>query len=840
MSIVPISPPSLDPNNVNYNITGTNTWSQTSNSALLPGYIASSVSQSANGQFILVTSVYPLGGPSASISISSDFGANWRRIVNGDPAPYFYTAPPPSTGGLWTASAVSSTGQYMTICSSDGYVYYSASYGTQWAQKVSPTTYSSTSLPVNFTSIAISSNGQYVYACSTPVTGGAPGRVYVSSQILASPQQVPTTTGTSVGLIPDNIPWTSITCSSDGSVAFVCASDGNLYGTNRYGTSWYQQGVTGTPLPTTLPWTSVAMSSTFLILVLCASNGDVYTTTNGGYQWTQVQSTSFDPQITGANWNSVSISSTGQYMVLSNSSTSNANNPVYVSSDQGVTWTQIPFPTNPTSITGVSMSSSGQYLVTAGIISTASNVFTVSVNEDIGNIYGSQIALLEASQPLGNGLANTLSTTVYLGSNITINGNGCYNFTNGLNNDMYFNVANTSDGNSGTFYFENGGYATGPTLNLANGYTATSPGIPDGFGSIVGVNHITFGTDVAFGQIGLKSSGSGQFTIETDDNMIFALNNTASTGSFNFQYQPPGQSQTPAELNCGQLNCANIACAMIRTYGKDISTQPATGDYGNIYCGSITANSLIKASASNGIDANGSNIVGVSSFTTDTITATGLIQARGGVNTVNTGGTAYGRIDCGDLNAQASTITSAALATGNINCGNLTMNLVGTATPETVFTVENQSSKKFEVTAKAGGTCTILASGLEQTPQSGLPMIWDTGGYISYQSSSARYKDDIVSLPDDRYNLETFMKLKPVQFVYKTNPSIKHIGFIAEEFDELQLDEITVYMDNKLESLDYSRIPIFLTKIVQEQQTKIDDLTSKLQALTDLVNSKLV
>ena len=65
---------------------------------------------------------------------------------------------------------------------------------------------------------------------------------------------------------------------------------------------------------------------------------------------------------------------------------------------------------------------------------------------------------------------------------------------------------------------------------------------------------------------------------------------------------------------------------------------------------------------------------------------------------------------------------------------------------------------------------------------------------------------------------------------------------------------IVFYKENVPETLDYTRISVFLTKIVQEQQTKIDDLTSKLQvqqsqiddltsklqALTDLVNSKLV
>ena len=114
--------------------------------------------------------------------------------------------------------------------------------------------------------------------------------------------------------------------------------------------------------------------------------------------------------------------------------------------------------------------------------------------------------------------------------------------------------------------------------------------------------------------------------------------------------------------------------------------------------------------------------------------------------------------------------------------------------------------------------------------------------------SSQRYKENIISLPEDRYNTETFEKLRPVQFNYiKDEKKIKWIGFIAEEFDELNLNELVVYnKEGQPDSIHCENTTSFIVKIVQEQQKQIksqqleiDGLKEDIKNLTSLVQGLL-
>jgi hypothetical protein len=92
---------------------------------------------------------------------------------------------------------------------------------------------------------------------------------------------------------------------------------------------------------------------------------------------------------------------------------------------------------------------------------------------------------------------------------------------------------------------------------------------------------------------------------------------------------------------------------------------------------------------------------------------------------------------------------------------------------------------------------------------------------------------NIKSLDDNRYNMDTFMKLQPVSFnSIKGDTDAMQIGFIAEDFEELKLSEIICYKDKKVETINYEFIPIFITKIVQEQQKTIIDLQNTVKDLS--------
>ena len=71
---------------------------------------------------------------------------------------------------------------------------------------------------------------------------------------------------------------------------------------------------------------------------------------------------------------------------------------------------------------------------------------------------------------------------------------------------------------------------------------------------------------------------------------------------------------------------------------------------------------------------------------------------------------------------------------------------------------------------------------------------------------------------------ETLAQLNPVTYAYKTAPGEHHVGFIAED-----VPEIVATPDRKgLSSMDIVGV---LTKVVQEQQKIIRDLSERLERL---------
>jgi len=133
-------------------------------------------------------------------------------------------------------------------------------------------------------------------------------------------------------------------------------------------------------------------------------------------------------------------------------------------------------------------------------------------------------------------------------------------------------------------------------------------------------------------------------------------------------------------------------------------------------------------------------------------------------------------------------------------------------------------------------------SGILQSSSAGQAVSINSGAnpqYLVALSSSIKTKENIVPLPDDRYNIENFMKLKPIQYTPKENfgDSNKNIGFIAEEVDEIGLNEVVCYNKDKTEciSIYYERLTSFIVKIMQEQQKKIEELEDKINSMNQNV-----
>jgi hypothetical protein len=119
--------------------------------------------------------------------------------------------------------------------------------------------------------------------------------------------------------------------------------------------------------------------------------------------------------------------------------------------------------------------------------------------------------------------------------------------------------------------------------------------------------------------------------------------------------------------------------------------------------------------------------------------------------------------------------------------------------------------------------------------------VWGAGAYTN--GSDARIKDDIQPISS---SLLVVNKLNPVTFKYKEDWSKDQsvqTGFIAQELQETLKDEIyingLVSTGGEYLSVAYQNITPLLTKAIQEQQTIINDLKTKIETI-DLNTQKNV
>jgi hypothetical protein len=98
-----------------------------------------------------------------------------------------------------------------------------------------------------------------------------------------------------------------------------------------------------------------------------------------------------------------------------------------------------------------------------------------------------------------------------------------------------------------------------------------------------------------------------------------------------------------------------------------------------------------------------------------------------------------------------------------------------------------------------------------------------TDGTNWYPASSREYKDNIRQLSSETA-FDTLKGLDPVTFTYKTVPDQGHIGFIAEDVP----NAVAV---NGRKAIDPVNIIAVLTKVVQEQNKTITELSEKLNKL---------
>jgi hypothetical protein len=99
-----------------------------------------------------------------------------------------------------------------------------------------------------------------------------------------------------------------------------------------------------------------------------------------------------------------------------------------------------------------------------------------------------------------------------------------------------------------------------------------------------------------------------------------------------------------------------------------------------------------------------------------------------------------------------------------------------------------------------------------------------TTGVMTYDTSSARYKDNIR---DSKYGLADVMKMRSAQFEYKDDGR-SDVGFIAEEMLDVIPEVVAIDKQGRADAVAYDRLVSVCVKAIQELKAEVDSLKQQL------------
>ncbi|MEI6843187.1 MAG: tail fiber domain-containing protein, partial [bacterium] len=147
---------------------------------------------------------------------------------------------------------------------------------------------------------------------------------------------------------------------------------------------------------------------------------------------------------------------------------------------------------------------------------------------------------------------------------------------------------------------------------------------------------------------------------------------------------------------------------------------------------------------------------------------------------------------------------------------------IGTTTPWRTLSVQGNVSISGLTTAITGDSALCLSANNEVTVNNGV---------TSCAVSSIRYKYDVAT---STVGLDLVRAMRPVTFKYN-GQSNEHVGFIAEEVDLLEPRLVARSSDGQIQSVRYEEFTSVLAKAIQEIDTKVTDIDSRLMHLESLM-----
>ena len=273
---------------------------------------------------------------------------------------------------------------------------------------------------------------------------------------------------------------------------------------------------------------------------------------------------------------------------------------------------------------------------------------------------------------------------------------------------------------------------------------------------------------------------------------------------------------TNAKLAANSVSTSNIIDGTI--VGGDIAAGTITG--GNIASGTIT----------------GANIQDGSIGTADLAAGTYGISISGNAATATSANTAAFATNAGD-----SSLLVGAAPNVNTSSSTIVQRFGGGSIEGWSFQSTGQGISDFRGT----GTYTYVGFGCarvinatdvyNQAVSSARTVLINSNLTLGTSTSSRRFKEDIAPLP---YTAADILKMAPIVFRYRADhvepdsDRSLEVGLIAEDLAELGFEELIFRgKDGEPDGIAYEKIAVALLKVCQDQQTQLDALSARLDAL---------
>lgn len=322
----------------------------------------------------------------------------------------------------------------------------------------------------------------------------------------------------------------------------------------------------------------------------------------------------------------------------------------------------------------------------------------------------------------------------------------------------------------------------------------------------------------SLGNNAIASLSATKLTAGTIDASVITVSNinagNISTGTLNAD-RIASASITGTKIAAGTITASNIATGTIT------ATQIAAGTItaSNLATGTLSANNITTGtlSASVGITATTGTIGGFTISSTSIFSSTNLvIESTGNISGGNSQTLFYGFVNIGGGSVTGERLIVAGTSALNGNTGVLgNLSVTNSATFGAI-------TQQFEFLSSTGNVRVASTYG---NAVSGRSMQISSSGLYGTTASTRRKKHEIES-----YSIDSAALLNLDIKTFKYNPDIDEAqsvqyGFIAEEAQELGLDELIQYDSTGVpDYFAYEKLPIFLLQLIKELKAEIDTL----------------